>query len=459
MISKSSHKAIEPKEAPDSFYEPRGAAKKLWKCREPEILYEGPAGTGKSRADLERVLAQATKYPGSRHLLCRKTRASMTESVLVTFENKVLPPGSPILRGPQRRLRQSYTVPCPGGGHSEIIIGGLDKPERTFSTEYDTIIVFEAIETTLNDYELLLRALRNNVMPYQQIIAETNPGPSGHWLNQRAKENKMFRLKSKHEDNPVYWDQGRDKWTRKGIKYIEKLDAMSGARKLRLRFGKWASADGSVYPEYDPQIHVIDRFQIPREWRRIRSCDFGYTNPFVCQWWAIDPDDIMYMYKEIYFSNRLMKKHVRTMMRHSEGEEYEATVVDHDPEARKIMEAAGIETTAAYKDVETGIDAVNSRLKVRGNGKARLYHMRDSLIELDEYLVDEKRPTQTTDEYDGYVFKRDKEGRIDKEEPVKRDDHGMDGTRYAVAYVDDLPWGKSDPEEEMYAGGAELKAA
>lgn len=440
-------------------YEPRGAARLLWSCKRSEILLEGPAGTGKTRAALEKALAVAVKYPGSRILLCRKTRASMTESVLVTFENKVLPPGSRILHGPIRRLRQAYTIPCMGGGTSQIVIGGLDKPERTFSTEYDLIIVFEAIECTLNDWESLLRALRNNVIPYQQIVADTNPGPASHWLNLRAREGKMKRLKSMHEDNPLLWSQHKGRWTHQGRKYIAKLDAMSGARKLRLRFGKWASADGSVYPDYDPQIHCIPlsklpNGQVPQHWRRIRVCDFGYTNPFVCGWWAIDPDGRMYLYRQIYYSQRLIEKHGKHMLKYTGNEEIEATITDHDPEACKKLQSVGIETTPAYKDIEVGIDAVNARFQVAGDGKPRIFFIRDSLIEIDEHLLDEKLPTCTEEEIDGYVYKRDKDGRIDKEEPLKKDDHGMDMTRYAVAYIDNLPWGAGQTEPEGYVGGA-----
>jgi hypothetical protein len=180
-------------------YEPHGAAADLWRCKSPEVLIEGPAGTGKTRGVLEKILALADKYIGSRHLLCRKTRESMTQTVLVTFEEKVLPPGHPIALGQERRTRQSYRL----DNGSEIVVGGLDKPEKTFSGEYDTVTVFEAVEATENDWESLLRALRNGRMPYAQAIADTNPGPRSHWLNQRANAGKMVRLLSRHRDNPL----------------------------------------------------------------------------------------------------------------------------------------------------------------------------------------------------------------------------------------------------------------
>jgi predicted transcriptional regulator len=39
--------------------------------------------------------------------------------------------------------------------------------------------------------------------------------------------------------------------------------------------------------------------------------DFGYTNPFVMQWWAEDPDGRLYLYREIYRTRRLVEDHAK----------------------------------------------------------------------------------------------------------------------------------------------------
>ena len=41
-------------------------------------------------------------------------------------------------------------------------------------------------------------------------------------------------------------------------------------------------------------VHVVDPFDIPTDWSRYLSIDFGYTNPFVAQWWALDHDGRLY---------------------------------------------------------------------------------------------------------------------------------------------------------------------
>ena len=46
--------------------------------------------------------------------------------------------------------------------------------------------------------------------------------------------------------------------------------------------------------------HVIRPFPIPAGWKRYRSMDWGYSKPFSVLWWAVDPDDRVYLYREWY---------------------------------------------------------------------------------------------------------------------------------------------------------------
>ncbi len=416
-------------------YEPLGAARELWQSKGTEILIAGPAGTGKTTAVLEKTLALALKYPGSRHLLLRKTRASLTESVLVTFENKVLPPNSPIALGVHRSHRQAYNFP----NGSTIVCGGLDKPEKTFSTEYDTVAVFEAIEATEHDWESLHRSLRNGKMGYHQAIADTNPGPPTHWLNQRANAGKMTRLSSKHEDNPLLWDADNKTWTKAGAQYIARLDSLSGHRRERLRFGRWTSAEGQVYPDFRASVHLVNRFPVPDEWQKLRVIDFGFTHPFVCLWFAMDPEGRMYLYREIFMTQTIVEDHARVINEVSQGEQYVVTLADpENAEGRMVLAKNGIETTKAMKSKAPGIDAVTARLRDAPDGKPRLFLMRDSLVERDPKLVEDKRPYCTEQEFDCYIRPPPKDGQVQREDPLKENDDGMDCVRYAVAYLDNV---------------------
>jgi PBSX family phage terminase large subunit len=412
----------------------RGANAEAIASREEELISSGPAGTGKSLAWLHKLHRCAIKYPRMRGLIVRKTRESLTQSVLELFEAEVLDRGwyDRIAAGAQRRTRQSYVYP----NGSEIVVGGLDKPGKVMSARYDIIYTNEAVELSESDWESLGSRLRNNRMPFQQLGGDTNPDAPTHWIKMRANAGALLLLESRHEDNPEYWVDGH--WTEAGERYMARLERLTGVRFLRLRKGIWAGAEGQIYDEWDEAVHHIAPFPVPLHWPRYRSIDFGYTNPFVCQWWAQDPDGRLYLYRELYGVGRLVSDWAVQIQALDVDERIEWTVADHDAEDRATLEAAGIVTLPAHKAVKPGIEAVQLRLRRAGDGKPRLFILKGCTVERDPRLIEAKKPASTAEEVGGYVWAPALANRAPKEEPVKLGDHGMDCARYLVAEVDDV---------------------
>lgn len=396
--------------------------------------------TGKSRAGLEKLHLCALKYDGMRGLIVRKTRQSLSQSALVTFERKVLPPDSDIAL---YQTDQEY--PYPNG--SVVVVAGLDKPSKVMSSDYDMIYVQEATELTEGDLESLTTRLRNGVMPYQQLTADCNPGPPTHWLKRRADRGGILLLDSRHEDNPVLWDRKAGDWTPAGRAYIAKLDALTGVRKDRLRHGRWAAAEGMVYDAWDEALHLVDHFDPPREWPHYWTVDFGYTNPFCWQDWVADPDGRIFLHRELYRTQGLVEDHARAILAASAGRPHPVAIVcDHDAEDRATLEKhVGLPTIGADKRVRAGIQAVQARLRPAGDGRPRLFVMRGALVERDPRRDDAKRPAATAEEFDTYVWTTPGPSGVERradEVPLKKDDHGMDALRYMVMYLDG---GEYDP--------------
>jgi phage terminase large subunit len=426
-------------------YRPYGAAEKLLYCKDNVVLLSGPAGTGKSRGCLEKLHLCALKYPGMRALMVRNTRSSLTESGLVTYESKVLPVGSPIAGTVQRRMRQAYRYP----NGSEVIVGGLDDTTKVMSTEYDLIYIQEAIEVDEGAVEDLTTRLRNGVMPYQQIIGDTNPGAETHWIKSWERDGKLTLLDSLHEDNPTIYDHACGEYTPSGVVYIARLDALSGVRRERLRFGRWVSAEGIIYEGWQRSVHLrplreipgirlIDgQYVIPKEWPRFWVVDFGFTNPFVWQAWAVDPDGRLIRYREIYHTQRLVEDHAKQILEVTKGEPRpQAIICDHDAEDRATLERyLGMGTVPAKKTVSDGIQAFASRLKVQPNNKPRIFLVSDALVERDKSLEEAKKPMCFEEEIESYVWDTSN-GRKVKEQPLKENDHGCDAGRYMVAHRD-----------------------
>lgn len=448
-------------------YNPRGGCKEVFEAREEEVLISGPAGTGKSRACLEKVYMVCLMTPGVRALILRKTLRSLGSSALVTWRNFVikeaLETGTVVYYGgssqeaPQYRFKNGSTV----------TIGGLDNAMRIMSTEYDIVYVQEATEITLDDLEMIKTRLRNWRISFQQLIMDCNPAGDKHWLKLRCNDGLCRMIESRHEDNPRLFDE-EGNVTKQGAKYIEILDNLTGVRHKRLRLGLWVSAEGIVYEEFDPAKHVLpwefdeegNRLPLPEDWPRYWVIDFGYVHPFVLKCYAEDPEDgCLYMYREIYRTQQTVEEHAATILslvtKEVVTEWYdhfnkvtrtkaeiawtepkpEAIICDHDAEGRRTFEkVTGLGTRPAIKNVYEGINAHKERLKGDANGP-RFFFMQDALVERDQNQADKLLPVCTIDEYASYVWKVTADGRT-QDEPVKKDDDGIDCDRYMTMYKD-----------------------
>jgi phage terminase large subunit len=326
------------------------------------------------------------------------------------------------------------------------------------SSEYDMIYVQEATELVEDDWEALTTRLRHGKISFQQLIADCNPAQPTHWLKARCDRGSTTMLESRHEDNPTLFDE-RGKITAVGVSYVGKLDALTGVRYLRLRKGIWAAADGLVYDEYDPNVHLVNGPKIssgrvtwpPEDWARYWTVDFGYVHPMVIQMWALDPDGKLYLYRELYRTKTTVDQMARQVIdavtfkdwkytgpleRAYQGRRWkepkpQAIICDHDMENRAVLEREfDMSTKPASKTVADGIQAVKQRLREK-----RLFICRDALIERDTELSESHRPVCTADEMLGYAWDTGG-GKKLKDQPLKVDDHGADALRYMVAHLD-----------------------
>jgi len=187
--------------------------------------------------------------------------------------------------------------------------------------------------------------------------------------------------------------------------------------------GEFASFYGAVYKTYSRRVHVIPPFRIPKEWRKWRSVDFGFTNPFCCLWLAKDPDENWYVYREYYRAQTGIDEHIRMIKVLSRGEKY----VDNwaDPENagdRAAMRRAGIRTRAAKKDIARGVELVQSKLKIKGDGRPSLFILRTC--------------PNTAREMASYRYPKGTNLKNPKDIPVQVKDHAIDALRYGLNSVD-----------------------
>ena len=227
-------------------------------------------------------------------------------------------------------------------------------------------------------------------------------------------------------DNPE-----KDTWTEEGKRSLGVLQTYSGTLRQRALEGKWVSPEGIVFPALDVNVHILSRFQIPPTWAKFRSIDFGLSHPFVCQWWAVDDEHRMYLYREIYMSNVHIEEHAHKIKELSEGEEILYTVVDYEAKSDiETLHRHGIWTDPADKEKAFGIQLMYERFKVDPVTKrTQIYFLENALVEEDEKLSQRFHPKCTFESLINLTYRENKTGSKLDEEPLKRHDDGFDATR------------------------------
>lgn len=425
-------------------FEVQGVHRQLMACRDPEVLHVGMAGTGKTLAAAAKMHYSAMAVPEMRGLMLRATQTSLTATTLVTFQKEVA--ARALEDGTMRWFGGSPKQP-PGFQYSNgstITVASGERPERLLSLSLDRIMIDEAIEVSIDLYEVLISRLRGTAT-YKQIICCTNPSHPRHWLKARAESGGMAMFTSTHRDNP-YFCLPDGSYTEAGKDYAEKLNRLTGVRRMRLRDGLWVAAEGTVYSDWNEVYHVISRAQLPAFHPNdpVYLCiDFGHTNPMSVIWYRHHRETgRLYAYREIYRTGMLVEDLAQEIRRieaaHPDEPKPVEIICDHDAEGRATLERhLKRGTRRADKRVITGIEAVEGRLRIGGDGLPRFFVVRDMLMSRDESLEEAKKPCGLMEEIPGYVWQRSATGV--KEAPVKLNDHSMDNLRYMVMFLDGAP--------------------
>lgn len=300
--------------------------------RDPYIIFEGKRGTSKTNAILSELVVRSVQYPGCRILLCMETRATLSERILTTFEEQVLPRFG--LKVPGNQSREGRTVyDMPNG--SQFIPIGLREGGVGQSLEASFGYVAEATLCTKQEVTDLLPSLRYLRSPerlqlpdFPQLILDCNPADPENWLNKwaepapkglsavktredydRLQEYNWTRARhplrhpkriiTVHQDNPGYWDMEKWDYTPLGKTYVETvLETLTGFQRKRWLDGEWVAAEGSVFPEFG-DANIVAPFRVPAEWPVYGAIDPGYDHPCGVVWVAQAPNGRLYVVSEI----------------------------------------------------------------------------------------------------------------------------------------------------------------
>lgn len=435
---------------PDRNMQFYGGAKELWDTVQggcAQTLISGPAETGKTLSALHLVDELCWDYPKAQGAIIRKVGADLWSSVIPDFEGKVLKmvdgksPYGVTKYGGEKPEFYKY----PNG--SKIWVCGLDHPGKVLSAQRDFVYTNQTEEFDLRDWQTISTRTtgRAGVIKPGRLIGDCNPGPSTHWIISLNETGTVKLIKSNHKDNPTLFDPETGAITEQGKRSMANLDALTGVLYKRLRLGLWVAAEGVVYEEFDPTVHVIDQPFATIQYH-IAGVDWGLSNPGVIQVWGVDGDGRMYRVHEVYQTGKLVAasnpedawwiitaKELR--------DRYNITVFVPDPSRPDHIEAfekAGLLCEPGFNSIEIGIQNVQSRLKIQPDGWPRIALLKGSRPVKDPKLVDRHLPTCLEEEIEVYARPKDSAIRGSSELPIPKHNHACDTLRYSAGHVDGL---------------------
>ncbi len=278
-----------------------------------EVLYGGAAGGGKSYGQLADALIYALTYPKSKQLILRRTYGEL-EKTLIRQALEMYP----------RTLFRYESAKKTGrfANGSLIDFGSIDTANDVYkyqSAEYDVIRFDELTHFTDEMYRYLLSRVRGANGYPKAVKSTTNPGGVGHsWVKARfidpAPPDTLFEagglrrifLPAKLCDNPYLEQADPD--------YRRRLLLLGERERKALLDGCWDLFEGQFFDEFDREIHVIPPFEIPQEWARYRSIDYG-LDMLACLFIAVDPSGRAYVYDEVYEPGLIVSKAAQAIMK------------------------------------------------------------------------------------------------------------------------------------------------
>lgn len=295
--------SAEPSASITVIWEPQpGPQTQLLRCPVFEIFFGGARGGGKTDGMLGDWIAHASKY--GEHaigLMVRRERTQLIETI--ERSRQIFGP-----LGAQYH-EQDKLWRFPNGARLRFAYLERDSDADAYQGHSYTRVYVEEIGTFPNPAPILklMATLRSGAGVPVGFRATGNPGGPGHnwvkaryidphprgWKVQRYKYRNPFNGNEIERDR-VYIPSRLSDNRYLGDEYVANLQMVGNEELVRAWLeGDWNVTQGAFFSEFSIDRHVIRPFEIPNDWLRFRSLDWGSAKPFSAGWWAVsDGSDV-----------------------------------------------------------------------------------------------------------------------------------------------------------------------
>ncbi len=260
----------------------------------PELFYGGAAGGGKSDFLLGDFLQDVPVYGEAwKGIIFRRTFGELRH--LLDRSSELFPQTG-------AKWRENWTTwTWPNGATLRFAYLEADRDATRYQGLEFTWVGWDELTQWPTDfaYRYLRARCRSKHGVPSRIRATANPGGVGHhWVKSyfvswapggyvckrdpATKAQRIF-VPAKLWDNKVLVlaDPG----------YEDRLRGLGTEAQVRgWLLGDWNIVEGAFFDCWSPKV-ILRPTELPKEWSRLRSADWGWSSPFSIGWWAIAQDD------------------------------------------------------------------------------------------------------------------------------------------------------------------------
>lgn len=286
---------------PPVVWAPQAGPQALFvRCPIFEVVYGGARGGGKTDASLGEWAIHAERYGAdAKGLFVRRTLTAL----LPTIERakRIYTPLGAVWQDQKSRFV------WPSGAILYFRYLERDADADGYQGHDYTRVYVEEL-TQFRDpgpVDKLKATLRSAAGVPTGFRATCNPGGPGHtWVKARYIDPGPFNIVRETFTNP--FDMSEVEIARVFIPaklsdnpqlllndpmYVAVLHKAGSAQLVKAWLnGDWNIIEGAFFDNWSPR-NVVAPFEIPAEWTRFRSLDWGSARPFAVQWWAVASDD------------------------------------------------------------------------------------------------------------------------------------------------------------------------
>lgn len=307
------------------FPPPSEKQKEFLMDRHKHIGYGGARGGGKSHAVRMKAVGLGFRFPGIKMAIVRRTYPELMKNHVEPLK-KILNVGYPDKnkRAAAYNKTERVMTLLNGSTISFMYCDNERQLERFQGLEIDVLFIDEATQYDELWLKKMVACVRGvNGFP-KRVYYTCNPGGRGHAYIKRIFIDRKYMtgenpeeysfIKALVTDNRALMATNPD--------YKRQLEALPPKLRAAWLEGDWNIFEGQFFEEFleePPETvaqecglsveelkqqrrwtHVIEPFDIPKQWTVFRSFDWGYSKPFSCAWWAVDFEGCMYRILELY---------------------------------------------------------------------------------------------------------------------------------------------------------------